>query len=264
MESALEEIEFLALSPNRVEVLQLLSNGTYTRKELAEQTDVSQATLGRILGDFQDRSWVKRVDSAYTTTSTGSLVCKGFTQLMEMITTEQQLRGIAAYLPEDEFTFDIQHLADTRITTPTRTRPNAPLKRLLTLIDGAARITTVSHAFNEETLTIVHDLVTNGDTQFNGIFSRAAISALQSDEELSAKLQELVRHDRSEIAVTDDIPLAVMVADEAVCLLVRDTQGVLRGAVDSENTAIYEWAQDTFSRYRQRSDSLSSSDLLTD
>lgn len=264
MESALEEIEFLALSPNRVEVLQLLSNGNHTRKELAEQTDVSQATLGRILGDFQDRSWVKRVNSAYTATSTGALVCKGFTQLMKVITTEQQLREIAVYLPEDEFTFDIQHLADTTITTPTRTRPNAPLKRLLTLINGASRITTVSHAFNEETLATVHDLVINGDTQFNGIFSRAAIDALQSDEELNAKLRELVRHDRSEIAVTTEIPLAVMIADGAVCLLVRDTQGVLRGAVDSENTAIHEWAQNTFNQYRQRSDSLSSSDLLTD
>ena len=55
MEGPLEEIEFLARSTNRVEVLRLLSTGPRTRRELAAATGASQATLGRIIEDFTER-----------------------------------------------------------------------------------------------------------------------------------------------------------------------------------------------------------------
>ncbi len=48
MESALDEIEFLALSQNRVDALRYLAERPHSRRELVERTGASQATLGRI------------------------------------------------------------------------------------------------------------------------------------------------------------------------------------------------------------------------
>ena len=76
MESVLAEVEFLARSQNRVEVLTALAEQRQTRRDLEAQTDASQATLGRILGDFQDRSWVRKDGSEYIATATGKLVRK--------------------------------------------------------------------------------------------------------------------------------------------------------------------------------------------
>ena len=149
MESALEDIEFLALSANRVEVLRLLAEGRHTRRDLADKTGASQATLGRILGDFEDRAWVRKRDGGYVATATGELVAAGFTDLVDILGTERTLRPIVDYLPTDSLAFDVRHLADATVTTPSGTRPNAPVRRVIDLIGDADEVRVFSHAFNE-------------------------------------------------------------------------------------------------------------------
>ncbi|ELY53301.1 helix-turn-helix transcriptional regulator [Natronolimnohabitans innermongolicus] len=249
-ESALQEIEFLALSPNRVAVLEALAETPHTRTELASETGASQATLGRILGDFQDRSWIRRDGSEYAATATGALVASGMTDLQEIIETERRLRSVVDYLPADELTFDLRRLADARITTPSQTRPNAPLSRLLELLRDAADVRTVSHAFNEQTLTVVDERTAAGEQTFRGVFSRSAIDALADDSELRARLASLRSTDEASIRVRDDaVPLAVMILDDTVYLLVRDEQGVLRASIDTDDPAVRTWATETVAEY---------------
>ncbi|RKD98240.1 helix-turn-helix transcriptional regulator [Halopiger aswanensis] len=248
--SALEEIEFLALSANRVDVLRLLSEGRYTRTELAQETGASQATLGRILGDFADRSWITRDGSEYTATATGQLVASGFTDMQDILETERRLRGIVEYLPTETFEFDIRRLADARITVPSQTRPNAPLQRLLALLEDATEVRAVSHAFNEQNLTTVQERTETGEQTFEGVFSRDAIDALADDSALRTQLRELLETDRATVRIYDDeIPLAAMIIDDVVYLLVRDEQGILRASIDSDDDEIRAWARETFDSY---------------
>lgn len=58
MDSALEEVEFLARSPNRITVLDTLTEGPIERYDLEEITGVTRAKLGRILDDFEERGWI--------------------------------------------------------------------------------------------------------------------------------------------------------------------------------------------------------------
>ncbi|QSX00089.1 helix-turn-helix transcriptional regulator [Haloterrigena alkaliphila] len=250
MESALEEIEFLALSENRVEVLRLLSERPHSRNELAAATGASQATLGRILSDFRDRSWIRRAGSEYLATATGELVAAGVTDLREIVETERRLRGVVDYLPADSMGFDLRRLADARITTPSQTRPNAPLSRLLELLEDTASVRTVSHAFNEQTLTVVRERTTTGEATFEGVFSRSAIDALADDAELRDSLESLVASDAASIRVREEsVPLAVMLLDDVVYLLLRDEQGVLRASIDTDDEAVRAWAAETIDDY---------------
>ncbi|MFC6824902.1 helix-turn-helix transcriptional regulator [Halopelagius fulvigenes] len=250
MESALEEIEFLALSSNRVEVLRLLSDGPRTRNELASETGASQATLGRILGDFEERSWVRREGSKYEATATGRLVSRGFTDLLEILETEGELRGIVRYLPTRAMDFDLRHLADATITVPSETRPNAPVQRVLDLLDDADEVRAFSHAFNEQSLTVVQERTTAGEQTFEAVLSRHAVSALAEDSTLRRRLESLLDADAAEIRTrNEDIPLAVTIVDDVVHLLVRDGSGVLRASVDTDDETVRSWARDTFDEY---------------
>ncbi|ELY47616.1 helix-turn-helix transcriptional regulator [Natronorubrum sulfidifaciens] len=250
MESELEEIEFLALSANRVDVLRLLAERAHTRNELASETGASQATLGRILGDFQERSWIRRTGSEYSATATGTLVASGFTELQEIIGTERRLRDVVDYLPADAMAFDLKRLADATITTPSQTRPNAPLSRLLGLLEDATDVQTLSHAFNEQTITVVQERTTTGAQTFNGVFSRRAIEALAADPELRGRLETLLETDAASIRVQDgDVPLAVMLLDDVVYLLLRDDDGVLRASIDTDDETVRAWAQTTIDDY---------------
>ncbi|MDG5818432.1 transcriptional regulator FilR1 domain-containing protein [Natronococcus sp. A-GB7] len=250
MESTLEEIEFLALSANRVEVLGLLADGRRTRGELGEATGASQATLGRILGDFEDRSWIRRDGDAYVATATGRLVAEGFTDLREILEAEMKLREVVDYLPTHAMDVDLQRLADATITQPSQMRPNAPLSRLLELLREGEEVRTFSHAFNEQTLTVVQERTAAGDQRFRGVFSRRAIEALAEESGLRDRLRSLVESDRAELRVRDEgVPIAAMIVDDVVYLLLRDENGVLRASVDTDDPAVRAWAEDTYDHY---------------
>jgi len=250
MQDALDDIEFLALSENRVDVLRLLAEDHHTRGELAAATGASQATLGRILGDFEERSWIERTRGGYVATATGALVATGVTDLLSILDTERNLRPIVEYLPTGAMDFDLRHLADARITTPSQTRPNAPIKRLLDLLADADEVRAFSHAFNEQSLTAVQERTGAGEQTFRGVFSRSAIKALAEDSILRERLLALLSADGVEIRICDaEIPLAVTVVDDIVYLLVRDDDGILQASIDTDEQAVCDWADATFERH---------------
>ncbi|WP_135303194.1 helix-turn-helix transcriptional regulator [Haloarcula amylovorans] len=260
MDATLDEIEFLALSSNRVAVLELLAAEGHTRSELAEETGASQATLGRILGDFEDRKWVRRDGGSYVATATGTLVAEGFRDLMDVLDTERELRDIVEYLPTDTMDFDLRHLAGATITRPTQTRPNAPLQHLLTLMDEADEVSAFSHTLNDQSLRVA--AARAGEQRFRAVLPQRAIDALVADEALRGRLRDLVEAETASIRVYDgEIPLAVTIVDDVVNVLVRDDRGVLQAAVDSDHSAVRSWAEDRFKRYHDDSTPLSASSL---
>lgn len=260
MEETLAEIEFLALSENRVAVLSQLAQRRHTRRELAEKIGASQATLGRILSDFEERNWVTRQDGGYVATATGQLVADGFGDLLDVLGTERELREIVPYLPTESMTFDLRKLADATVTTPTQTRPNAPVQRLQRLMRDADSVTAFSHAFNDQSLATAADRA--GEQDFRAVLSRSAVEALTADDRLRDRLQSFLDAPTVTVGVYDgEIPLAVTIADDVVSLLVRDDRGVLQAAVDTDDPAIQEWAREQFEQYRDQSTALTAASL---
>lgn len=250
MDAALDDVEFLALSANRVAVLQSLAADDRTRSELAAVTGASQATLGRVLTDFEERSWVRRVDDAYAATATGELVADAFADLLAALDLERDLREIVEYLPTEALGFDLARLADARITVPTETRPNAPVQRLLELERTADEVRAFSHAFNEQTLDSLAERTAAGEVEFRGVFAPAAVDTLMSDPSLQDRLQTVIDADSAAVRVRPDgVPVAGTIADDRVHLLVRDGSGVLRAAIDTDDPAVYRWAERAFDEY---------------
>jgi predicted transcriptional regulator len=257
MESALEEIEFLALSANRVDALELLAAEPRTRRELVELTGASQPTVGRILNDFEERGWLERTGSTYRATATGALVSRGFGDLVGIVETDFELRPIVQWLPTEAIGFDLAHLVDATITTPSRVRPNAPVTRALELLDDAETVRIVSYAFNEGSLERIAERTAAGDQRFEGVFSASAIDAITDDSQLRRRLRDLLAADHATIRITDEsIPVAATIADATVHLFVRDETGVLQASIDIDDPAVSSWATDLFERYWEAAEPL--------
>ena len=111
----LEEIEFLARSPNRVSVLDALTRGPMGRYEIEDATGVARATLGRILDDFEDRGWVREDDRQYRTTQLGAYVSREITTVLERFEPVPALNEVAQWFPEDGFGFDLKRLAGATV-----------------------------------------------------------------------------------------------------------------------------------------------------
>lgn len=248
----LEEVEFLARSENRVELLGLLAAGRHDRAELADRTDVSQATLGRILEDFGERSWVRHEGDGYVATATGRLVAEGIGELLETLSAEQSLREVVRYLPTHAMEFDLRRLADAEVTEPTRTRPSAPLQSVLELMGSATDLRAFSHTFNERSLATVHERVTDGEQTFSGVFPRQAYVSLAADDDSWERILDLVDAPDARLCVREEgIPLAVTLSVARVNMLVRDEAGLLQATVETTDEAVLSWARENFDHYRR-------------
>ncbi|WP_330632160.1 helix-turn-helix transcriptional regulator [Halocatena halophila] len=262
MEETLEEIEFLVRSENRIAVLRLLANEGHTRSSLATATGVSQATLSRILRDFVDRSWITRRDGQYVATATGELLAEGLTEFLDLLELEADLRPVVEHLPTDRLSFPLGRLVDATVVLPSATRPDAPVGRLLELERTADEIQAFSFAFNERSLELVVQRVTDGTFTFDAVLSPLAIEALSGESELRELLIALIEADGASIRVTDaTIPLAVTVADETVHLLVRDDDGVLRASIDTDDATVRSWAVQQFESHWENSRPLDRSSI---
>jgi len=256
----LEEAAFLARSENRIEVLSALAARPLTRRELGGAVDASQPTLGRILNDLADRHWVEYDGERYRLTATGELVEAGITDLRERLQTEARLRDVVAYLPTGTFDFDLRHLTGATVTTPTATRPNAPVDRMLELLRGTGEARLLSYAFNGSKLDLLAERA--GEMRVRGVFTEAAIEAVTADPVLKTRLRTLLGGEDVEIRVTDDeVPTAVEVTDSRTHLLLRDDEGVVRAAVDTDDATVREWAAALHERYWTAAEPLSLSAL---
>ncbi len=258
----LAEIEFLARSPNRIAVLSALAEKPHTRQELATALDVSQPTLGRILGDLSDRSWVEQHGDRYRATATGELVATGITDLRDRLATETTLRSVVEWLPTDAIDVDLTHFADATITPPTQTRPNAPIQRMLDLLGETDRALLLSHAFNEQKLRLIHDRTADGRLTARGVFGADAIAALTDTPDLCELLADILTRESAEIRVTDrEIPAAVEITDTRTHLLLRNEEGIVRASLDTADATVREWGETLHAEYWEQATPLSPDDL---
>lgn len=247
MDDPLDEVLFLARSGNRIEALRRLSEGESTRADLCAALDVSQPTMGRILRALEARNWAVREGKRYRATPTGRLVAAGVADLLDRLEAEGRLRDVVEWLP-DGLDFDLRRLADATITTPTTTRPNAPISRMVDLLRNTDRALFLSHAFNEAKLDLLRERA--DDLAARGVFSESAIEPVVADPTLRRRLREALSGAGVEIRVTDEsVPVAVEVTDDRTHLLLRDGDGVVRASLDTDDDAVRAWAESMHERY---------------
>ena len=92
MDQSLDEIEYLSRSENRVQVLKLLTRDALTRRELQNEIGASQATLSRILQDFERRQWIQKRGPVYETTALGSWVADCLSALQQALSVSDDLQ----------------------------------------------------------------------------------------------------------------------------------------------------------------------------
>lgn len=257
MTDPLEEIEFLARSPNRIRVLETLSGGPHTRGELQEAVGASQPTLARILSDFEERQWVERDGGTYETTHLGAFVASGFRSLLSVMKTEAKLRAVAGLLPTEQFGFGLERLEDARIVAPTQADPGKPLNRATELASGAETHRIVSYVLNREMLETVEEATADGSQSFWGVVTAETLDALRSDYDSWRRLRSLARSEAASLRLTErEIPFAVGVADETVYLFLRDEGGLLRALLETDDPTVRSWALDAVERYRETGEEL--------
>ncbi|WP_435333028.1 helix-turn-helix transcriptional regulator [Haloarchaeobius sp. TZWWS8] len=261
MSSSLEHLEFLALSENRVAVLQALTERAASRAELRDSLGTSRATLGRVLEGLEERSWIRKERGVYRATATGKLVAADFSRLVRTVEMSSRLAGVVDHLPDDYLDFDLRLLADARIVHPTATNStahfDAAVRRNRTTETGHV----LTQGFSSVILEAILEALEDGG-EFELVFTTPALEPFLSDESVGSLLREFVSHPSGRLFwYQESVPIAVGSHDDVIAMYVVDDQGTPVALIETADSAIASWFDATYERYRSAATELRIEDV---
>lgn len=254
-ETPFESLAFLARSENRIDLLTQLSRGGRTRRELHEATGISQPTLGRILGDFEQRRWiVNNHDGSYTLSPLGELLATEVGGVVSVFDTINRCSGFAEHLPFERFGFDLDHLCRATITTPTEGEPLAHMRKFDELAANASTVKLFSNVIScspaddsaeadRAHLAPIDELVVTGD----------ALGADLVDSQLRDWLYERIEAGALTLYRSDGSAEMILgIFDGTVGIVPIDDGGMPRGLIEADTEPVRSWVTDIFEE-RKRS-----------
>lgn len=252
MEPSLDDIEFLARSGHRYAVLDALSECPCDRNRLRAMTGASSPTMGRILGDFENRRWIVRDGTKYQLTSIGEFVAIQFSNLCEAMETERKLRDVWRWLPREMEEFSVELFADAVVSYPGPGYPYEPVERVSQLIEETTAMrgfgTTVFKSINNE--TVCRSILDGMDYEY--IYSTEVLEAtIRWNPEAVA---EAAACENCSILLHDTLPdenrCGLGIFDERIGICCHDAEtGMLEAVVDTDNPDAREWAISVFERH---------------
>jgi predicted transcriptional regulator len=262
----LDDVEFLARSAHRVEVLQTLASGPWTRPDLHDKTGISQPTLGRVLGSLEERHWVERDGREYVLTAFGELVVKDFSGLLGTVETVQRLGEVIPLLPTEQMDFDARLFCDATVTTPTTGDVFRHVRRVETLVYDADHLrllsTTVAPGSPKEHLDRIEKFLAGGQV-VESVLTINTLDQSMADPEIAEIFAEITSFDRVQLYLYEGtIPQMVGVSDGITFLVPFDDQGMPAAVIETTNETIRSWAEATIDEYIAKSTKLTA-DILS-
>ena len=260
----LDDVAFLARSAHRVRVLETLAEGALTRRDLHEGTGVSQPTLGRVLGAFEDRNWVERRGREYALTSWGELVAAAFVDLLDTVGTVQRFGDVVGLLPTDRMDFDVERFESATVTTPLPGDVLRHVRRAEELIDGANHVRILTDTISPRTLEDQHERLVNGpgDLLLESVITGNAIEQALATPALVELIRDLLESGRAPVHRYDGtIPMTLVLADDVAILAPADEHGIPGALIETEDAVVRDWVEGQFEAYRIESTELTVEDL---
>jgi predicted transcriptional regulator len=261
----LDDVDHLARSPHRARVIRLFADGDVTRRELHEETGISQPTLGRILGSFQARHWLSRDGQTYSLTPRGRLVATAFEAFLDVVETAQRLPASADFDPLLRLGFEPEWLADVEVATPDRDDSYAHIRRGRESIRASDRIRELSPGPMPGMAEVIAGQLRSGDLFVETVFPRDAIDAFVADPANRALFVEMLETDRFDLYAFDgSVPCYLARQGDRAAIELNSAEGSLVAFVTTTDEAVLAWVESVVDDFRDRAERVTVDDLASD
>ncbi|MFD1645777.1 helix-turn-helix transcriptional regulator [Haloarchaeobius litoreus] len=264
MDTAIQAIEFLARSEHRVAALEAFREDARDRRDLRATTGASDPTIGRIIRDFEDRSWLTRDGPKYELTPLGEYVTDRFFELREGMRTGETLQEVWRWLPQEMDGFAVEQFEDVVVAYPGPNYPYTPVERVTHLLESTDSIrglgTTIYKSGN---LEVFCRRVLEG-MEMEYIYSRPVLQAVVDwNPELVASAFEC---DNCTVFLHDDLPddtrCGLNVMDDCIGICGHDPETAqLEAVIDTASPDAREWAEAVYARCREEARPFAVSEL---
>lgn len=245
-----DDVQYLAASPVRSRILEVLREEPLRPTEITEQIDATRTTVQRILAGFLERDWVVKRGRCYAVTVTGRGIHAAYRNLLDDVTHAAELGPFAAHVGAvaDDLPWDA--LSEATVTTATTRNPLAPGERLVEILRSAEtdhmRVVTpiVAEMFNDAAGRF---LERGGSVELT--IDRGVL--LASQNEYPGALDQARENPDVDLEVyPDSLGFGLILYEEQTLIGAYDEYNNVKAVLESEDPALYEWATDTYERYR--------------
>jgi len=253
MPTPIDDIAYLARSEHRAPTLIALTVRPRSRSELWEMTGVSESTIRRTLGEFEERDWVQRDGYQYEATQLGGFVASAMADLIDRVESERKLRDVWRLLPNEDTGFTIEMCSDATVTVADPEDPSRPITRFCSLIEETDRLrfTGLDVAMLESCKDELCERIVDGmETEL--INPPRVANYIRSD--CPDLFSEALESGNLDIRLQDDLPpFGVSIFDNRIGIIGYDSDAVMvRVLVDTDEENAYEWAESTFTSHQRK------------
>ncbi|MFC7228717.1 DUF1724 domain-containing protein [Salinirubellus salinus] len=252
MDTALDDIAFLANSENRVAVFETLVEAPRSRHEIGELVDASRVTIARILRELGERHWVEGVGQEYDATPLGEWIYDEFDHLLDQVETERRLREPLQWLPVDPVPFDVRCLRDAEVVVLDGSDATAFVRRVLEFHRSGDHLRGVATTVAPVLVENHWEMTVHGDTRLEMVLTPSVLEVTLDHPTAARQFSEMLEEETVHISVSEEVPMSVGIVDETVGINLTDEQGVAKGGLVTDDETVYEWAVDLFERCRER------------
>jgi predicted transcriptional regulator len=252
MDTALDDVAFLANSENRVTVFEVLVEAPRERAEVTDRVDASRVTVARILRELEGRNWITRSGREYAVTPLGEWVYDEFAGLVEEVEAERRLRDALQWFPPDLLTFDVRCLRGAEIVRLDESDMTAMLRRVVEFQRSGDRVRGVARESAPEAVRNQWELTVRGDTQVELVVTPDIVDAIRNHPPSARRLVEMLEEENARYLVHESIPMSVAIVDGRVGFNLTDETGVLKGGLITGADTVHAWAVDLFESYRSK------------
>lgn len=254
MASAIDDIAFLANSTNRVEVLEALADAPQTRHHLNDQTNGSRVTIGRILRDFETRSWIERIGQEYHVTPLGKWLYEEFTNLVEVVGTVHKLQTVMQWFPPDLLTFDIRCLRDAELALRDKSDLTGLVRLMADYYSTADRTQALTKQVSPALVEATWEATVQRDGWFEAVIDPGVFETVTAEAEMDTMCREMIASGNARIHIHDAIPLQVALIDDAAFIGLTDAEDTLQAVIHCTDETVRTWASEIFETYRDAAD----------
>lgn len=252
---ALEDVEYLSRSPNRIIILNTLTKGPYSRRDLADRTEISRATLDRIINELEERGWVQRTtDGNYVGTPTGKHLMAQVRPFIKSVEAIRRLEEAVAWLPADELSIGLHHFSDASVLRPEQDDPMETVDYFTDLIRGTAEFRVLTHLAPPGPLSrAMRDRITAGQLNAVYVVTEELVEYLRDRPERRERWRDILEGGADLLRCQSPIPCNLWIFDDTVLIKksgpepIEDTYGV---PIHSKNETVRSWANDLIDRRR--------------
>lgn len=258
-----QEISFLTRSQNRVTLLEILVEGTYTTQKLTEETGISDVTVKRAIDGFHQRGWVRKNEAGYTATPVGELVAEDYAKLAGTMEVTSHVGPVIDLVPVEEMDFDLRQLSEATITDPDNSDVLEIVDRWITLIREADRLEVLAYRTGRIVAEPIYEELEAGNLELEAVIPPSELEHIRSDPTVREFKQKIIEAGGDYYVAAQDQskPYSIGMFDDLAGIAGWGEDSKPRVHIESRSDPIVEWVRSRYKQAKRNGEPLTIDDL---